>query len=316
MIRTIFATLLLSFAASLFAAPDNFSASKVELKRHVYYDQNSLGTLYCGCNWQWVGSSGGIIDHKSCGYQIASQPDRARRLEWEHIMPASNFGRARQCWQHGGRQNCTATDPVFNRMEADMFNLAPSIGEVNADRSNFNYGQLNSSSRKYGACDFKVDFRSRTAEPRNEIKGRVARVYFYMADRYGITLSRQQQQLFVAWNKLYPVTEEERMLESRTAARMGHNNQFVTGEKKWELGRIAGGDGRVSSAAPAPAPQAHLTELNVALSSYVRGNKRSGIYHMPAGCPSYNQISQNNIVVFKSESEAISAGFRKAGNCR
>ncbi|WP_255420592.1 endonuclease [Arsenophonus endosymbiont of Aleurodicus floccissimus] len=37
------------------------------------------------------------------------------------------------------------TDPVFRAIEADLYNIAPSIGEVNGDRSNFNYGQLASS---------------------------------------------------------------------------------------------------------------------------------------------------------------------------
>lgn len=33
---------------------------------------------------------------------------------------------------------------MFNAMEADMFNLAPAIGEVNSDRSNYGFGVLQS----------------------------------------------------------------------------------------------------------------------------------------------------------------------------
>lgn len=47
----------------------------------------------------------------------------------------------------------------------------------------------------------------------------------------------------------------------------------------------------------------------------VRGNKRSMIYHVP-GCEHYNAISPRNVVVFKTESDASAAGYRKAGNCR
>ena len=42
-------------------------------------------------------------------------------------------------WKDGGRKACSK-DPIFNKMEADMHNLVPAIGELNADRSNFRYG--------------------------------------------------------------------------------------------------------------------------------------------------------------------------------
>lgn len=58
----------------------------------------------------------------------------------EHIVPAWTFGHQRQCWKNGGRENCANDDPVFKAMEADLFNLYPAVGEVNGDRSNFNYG--------------------------------------------------------------------------------------------------------------------------------------------------------------------------------
>ena len=46
---------------------------------------------------------------------------RARRIEWEHIMPAYNFGRHLPCWKDGGRKACK-DDELFNKMEADKQN--------------------------------------------------------------------------------------------------------------------------------------------------------------------------------------------------
>ncbi|MDI5303729.1 endonuclease, partial [Salmonella enterica subsp. enterica serovar Anatum] len=43
--------------------------------------------------------------------------NRARRIEWEHVVPAWQFGHQRQCWQDGGRKNC-AKDPVYRKMDA------------------------------------------------------------------------------------------------------------------------------------------------------------------------------------------------------
>ena len=48
----------------------------------------------------------------------------------------------------------------------------------------------------------------------------------------------------------------------------------------------------------------------------VRGNRNSNLYHLPAGCPGYHQISARNVVEFDDEQAALAAGFRKAGNCR
>lgn len=47
----------------------------------------------------------------------------------------------------------------------------------------------------------------------------------------------------------------------------------------------------------------------------VRGNRRSGVYHLPH-CPSYEAVSQANRESFGAESDAVAAGYRRAGNCR
>jgi len=47
----------------------------------------------------------------------------------------------------------------------------------------------------------------------------------------------------------------------------------------------------------------------------IKGNKNSKIYHWP-GCPSYDKISEKNIIWFKTRQEAEAAGYRAARNCR
>jgi Metal binding domain of Ada len=46
----------------------------------------------------------------------------------------------------------------------------------------------------------------------------------------------------------------------------------------------------------------------------VHGNRRSGIYHLPA-CPNYNSMLAENKVYFRSAAEAEKAGYRMALNC-
>lgn len=320
MTRLIYAVALFLFSsASLATPPANFTEAKVIAKQKIYFDQASspMGELYCGCQWTWVGKSGGRIDAASCGYKTRKQPNRAERTEWEHIVPAWTLGHQRQCWQQGGRKHCVDDDPVFRAMEADLFNLYPSVGEVNGDRSNFNYGMTSGISPQYGQCTTKVDFKSRTAEPRDEVKGLVARTTFYMFDRYKLRMSRQQQQLLMAWNKQHPVSTWEVERDARIAAIMGHHNSFVTGERQWTVGYKPVGDGLVSSL-PTESVRTSLPIVakNLSPNGSIIGNRNSHVYHLPIGCPSYGSVSVKNQVLFASEADAQAAGYRKAGNCR
>jgi len=313
-------TLALSVITPAFSSPPStFSEAKVIAKQKIYLDQanSSMGELYCGCKWTWVGKSGGRIDAESCGLKARKQENRAERTEWEHIVPAWTFGNQRQCWKNGGREHCVDDDPVFRAMEADLFNLYPSVGEVNGDRSNFNYGMASGVAPQYGQCKTRVDFDQRAAEPRDEVKGLVARTTFYMFDRYNLSMSRQQQQLLMAWDKQYPVSAWEKERDRRIAAIMGHSNPFVTGERHWSQGYKAVADG-VVSAVPVNPPRAAAKPplASVTGTGVIIGNRKSQVYHLSMGCPGYGQVSEKNQVSFTSESEAQAAGYRKAGNCK
>ncbi|MGK0581159.1 endonuclease [Proteus mirabilis] len=299
-------------------APENFTKAKQLAREHIYYDQNqnNQGTLYCGCHWEWVGKSGGRVNLASCGYQVRAQATRASRIEWEHIVPAWVFGHQRQCWQNGGRANCVKNDPIFGKIEADLHNLAPSIGEVNGDRSNFSFGQLSSQAPyQYGQCRSRVDFASRTFEPRNEVKGQVARVYFYLHDRYNLSMSRQQQQLFMAWDKAYPPTPWERERDNRIANIVGHHNPFVTGQMKWQLGHKNSGAGLTATYCPTTDKIEMPKAPTVSQDEQIKGNLNSKIYHF-SHCTGYRTMSDKNAVYFKTENEATKAGYRLANNCK
>ncbi|MEO4047447.1 endonuclease I family protein [Pseudomonas sp. CAU 1711] len=215
------ALLLLSCIAlpSLAAPPRTFAEAKNVAWR--LYAQQSV-EFYCGCRY-----SGKRVDLQSCGYQPRKNPQRAARIEWEHLVPAWLIGHQRRCWQQGGRQHCARHDEAFRRAEADLFNLVPSIGEINGDRSNFAFAWLPQAPHQYGACSMVVDFKARKAMPRPRVRGMIARTYFYMSQRYDLRLSNQQRQLFEAWSRHYPVEPWERQRNQRIACVMGWGNPFV-----------------------------------------------------------------------------------------
>lgn len=177
--------------------------------------------FYCGCKYQ-----GNRVDLKSCGYIPRKNPERATRIEWEHIVPAWVIGHQRQCWQQGGREQCAKKDEAFRRAEADLFNLVPAIGEINGDRSNYRFAWLPQKPTQYGACPMVVDFKSRRAMPREQVRGMIARTYFYMSDRYSLRLSSQERKLFEAWHKTYPPQPWERQRNQLLACVMGWGNPY------------------------------------------------------------------------------------------
>ncbi len=194
----------------------NFEEAKKLLMEKVYYDHRE--TFYCGCSFD----EHKRIDLASCGYVPRKDPKRASRLEWEHVVPAHAFGQSFIEWREGhpdcvdkngrpfkGRRCARLVNDEFRRMEADLYNLYPAIGEVNADRSNYSMAEIPGEKREYGDCDVEIE--NGKIEPREAIRGIVARTYLYMDETYpghGV-ISHKNRKLFEAWNELYPVTEWE-----------------------------------------------------------------------------------------------------------
>ncbi|KTD61577.1 endonuclease [Legionella spiritensis] len=222
---------LLAISCSLYTSePKSFSKSK-KIAGALFI--NHRFTLYCQCRYD----KNNKIDLSSCGMQSASNKKRAHRIEWEHMMPAENFGRQYRCWRESlckdskgraykGRKCCSKIDKAFRKAEAELYNLWPASGLINQIRSNYRYSSIPEKRQTYG-CNFYADKVLRKAEPPDSAKGIVARANLFMADKYGIRLSRQQKQLFNAWNRDFPVTEFERTWSLRVARVEGYENPYI-----------------------------------------------------------------------------------------
>lgn len=222
----------------------SFSKSKKLLKK--VYKEHQI-TFYAQCKYNYKKKNNMIV-RKSCGYEPRNEytkkgkvNQRARRIEWEHVIPAENFGRAFVCWREGneqcvksngkkykGRKCCSKVNKQFKYMEADLHNLVPAIGELNADRSNFRFGEISGEKRFYGQnIDFEIDFKKRVTEPRDSIKGDIARTYFYFEKEYGMRISKKDKKILEVWNKLDPIDEWERKKNKLVEKIQGNNNSFI-----------------------------------------------------------------------------------------
>lgn len=216
LLATLYAIFIIG-CASVSLESTSFAQSKKQLKQA--YKQYGFHTeFYCG------------IDFDADTLKILESPQytprkaftnkgkanvRAKRIEFEHIMPAHRFGGNLECWQKGGRKACK-NDKTFNQMEAEKRNLVPAIGEINADRSNFAYAESKEISQgqqgQYGKCQAYTDFKNKRFYPRDEVKGIIARIYLYMAKHYKIALTKEELSLMKTWDKAYPQTEYEMRL--------------------------------------------------------------------------------------------------------
>lgn len=232
---------LFTYSFSLYAEEfphtnESFSKAKKQMKQ-VYFDNQF--TFYCNCIYDYKKEKGRekmVVYNDSCGYKPRKNKKRGETIEWEHIMPAYRFASGLQCWNekicvdkngksYKGRKCCEKVDKKFRIMQADMYNLVPSVGELNGDRSNYSYGIIDGEARLYGECDFEVS--GKKAEPKEDIRGDIARTYFYMEETYNIELTNEERQLFIMWNKLDNISQWEKIRAKRIKEIQGNENKFI-----------------------------------------------------------------------------------------
>ncbi|UYM16330.1 endonuclease [Endozoicomonas euniceicola] len=213
----------------------SFNSAKRMLERDVYFDHRE--TLYCGAAFDAGKNVTPPVGFKSDRYQ-----SRARRIEWEHVVPAENFGRAFSEWRDGhpecvdskgkhfrGRRCAEKMNIEYRYMQSDMYNLFPVIGAVNALRSNYNFVMMpGSTPSAFGSCAMKIE--GSKAEPPEASRGRIARSYLYMDLTYPrYQMSRQQRQLMEAWDRQFPVSAWECKRTERINRLQGNLNPILAG---------------------------------------------------------------------------------------
>ena len=234
--RLIAAILAVSFTGMALAGGnttnDSFNKVKQILEKEVYYDHRV--TFYCRAPFDAKKN----IDLPA-GFTTPKHEKRAHRIEWEHVVPAENFGRAFVEWREGdakctdnkgrsfkGRKCAEKANETYRLMQADMYNLYPAIGAVNALRSNFRYGLLPSVKPTFGTCAMKIE--GNRVEPPEYTRGTIARTVLYMADAYPqYRLSNADRKLMDAWNTMYPVEAWECLRANRIEKLQGNENTFV-----------------------------------------------------------------------------------------
>jgi len=227
----------------------NFKVAKKLLYKKIYNTPELRSTFYTKCEYTWkkITKPNGkqlwkqVIDKSSCGYEPRTSTYRANFVEAEHIVPAWVIGHTFKAWRDGderciykygkkkgehfkGRKCASLVDDRFNLIQSDLYNLVPSVGEINMDRSNYTFTMIPGEIRRYGDIDIEIDFKHRKVEPPEYTRGKIARTYMYMYKQYNIPISNKQMRLFKAWDKQYPMNDEQKYINSKIQKIQG--NQF------------------------------------------------------------------------------------------
>jgi deoxyribonuclease-1 len=215
------------------------------------YEQHRVD-LYCGCSFFPEPGHGLRVDLAGCGYVAFRDATRAGRIEWEHVVAAATFGRTFPEWTAGddrcvdrkgkrfkGRK-CAEKFREFARMEGDLHNLFPVVGEVNGIRGDLPMGILDPPDRTpahrhsltadvftFGACRSTIE--RGVFLPRPEVRGDVARASLYMDRAYPSRhiLDEAHRALFERWSAEDPPDDWERQRNRAIEARQGNANPFI-----------------------------------------------------------------------------------------
>jgi deoxyribonuclease-1 len=205
-------------------------------RKHVYtMHASNPTTFYCECRYVQR-----KIQLETCGYRPERKSVRAGRVEIEHIVPAAHFGGELRAWSRGDRdcregdgtvfkgRNCARkVSATYRRMETDLYNLRPVVGEINQARRDYLMGEVPGEVRRFGRCD--VEIVDQTMEPRPRIRGDIARTWFYMEWAYPahVKLTPWQRTLYTEWSEADPVEGVERAWATEVARIQGNSNPFI-----------------------------------------------------------------------------------------
>ena len=140
--------------------------------------------------WQDLYACGGATVYCGLAFTAGQKRIDGRKLTIEHAYPADWIASHHDC---ENRNTCKAS--AYGRAAADLHNLWPAIGNINSSRQDKPLAEIPGEAHRRFA-DYCPDF-ERTkgsgeteaiVEPRDSVKGDMARSILHMTDSYGLPL--------------------------------------------------------------------------------------------------------------------------------
>lgn len=174
--------------------------------------------------WKKLYKDGGNTIYCDTEFTLANHSDL--KLHVEHIYPASWIAAHFSC----KNRNFCPVD-AYEHAAADLHNLWPSVGKVNVDRNNLHFGEITGETARIRE-DICADFERLgkknhgIVEPRDVVKGDIARTMFYMELVYGLPLGRMRT-TYLKWDIGDPVDDEELRRNKEINKLQKRSNPFI-----------------------------------------------------------------------------------------
>lgn len=160
-----------------------------------------------------------------CGLPLPFPHGEIRTIE--HVYPADWMAK-----HYGCENRSTCDNEHYKRAEGDLHNLWPELGRINSSRKDFLYREIYPDQLRFThLCpDYerspKQGDTPAYVEPRDVVKGNIARAIFYMHDEYGFSFKGMLPML-KRWNRLDPPGEHEYWRNDRIYKLQGTRNKYI-----------------------------------------------------------------------------------------
>ena len=152
---------------------------------------------------------------------------QAEKESIEHVYAADWMA------DYFGCANRNCDHPDYKRAEGDLHNLWPELQRINSSRGKSLYNEIEPDQKRFtNLCDdYERSSKSGDipayVEPRELVKGNVARSIFYMHTEYGLPITGDMKGMLKRWNRLDPPGEHEHWRNDLIFELQGTRNQFI-----------------------------------------------------------------------------------------
>lgn len=187
-------------SASVFADDSRYEQVRDTLFWPELYNDD-YETLYCG-----------------------AQRNGGQRVTVEHVYAASWIAQANGC---PNRDECPLD--AYRAASSDLHNLWPALNRYNTSRGNQPFGEIPGNTPRFSgdSCDYeRTSGAGAIVEPRDNVKGDIARSILYMVHQYDLP-DHNMLPLLVRWHVQDPPDDEERRRNNEIELLQGNRNPFV-----------------------------------------------------------------------------------------
>ena len=142
----------------------------------------------------------------------------------EHVYASDWIAESMGC---DNRKECKKEK--YRQASSDLHNLWPALQRYNSSRSDLKFGEIPGEKQRFpeDECDFeRTSGKDAIVEPRDEVKGQIARSFLYMVHWYDLP-HQDLLPLMIKWHKENPVTDEEKRRNRLIESIQERSNPFI-----------------------------------------------------------------------------------------